>query len=146
MPFGKYKNFAQCVNENKDKGNPEAYCAYIHKKITGKWPSEKQSLSLKEERKCRIEILHEELKDEIEKPKDRFKEARGNYFLVIDFPSGRKVLDMDDSNKYHILKQAKQYAKDRNNGNVFIRHRLGQELISKNDLLKYDVATLVKQL
>jgi len=40
-PFGKYANFAACVSANKGKKNPEAYCAALHKKITGKWPTEK---------------------------------------------------------------------------------------------------------
>jgi len=43
MPFGEYKDFADCVSKNRDKGNPEAYCASVHKKITGKWPTEKES-------------------------------------------------------------------------------------------------------
>jgi ubiquinone/menaquinone biosynthesis C-methylase UbiE len=40
MPFGKYKDFNECVKDNKDKGNPEAYCASLHYQITGKWPTE----------------------------------------------------------------------------------------------------------
>ena len=40
MPFGDYDSFADCVAKNKDKGNAEAYCAWLHHKITGKWPTE----------------------------------------------------------------------------------------------------------
>ena len=40
-PFGKYTDFASCVSANKGKRDPKAYCADLHKKITGKWPSEK---------------------------------------------------------------------------------------------------------
>jgi SPP1 gp7 family putative phage head morphogenesis protein len=40
-PFGEYADFQACVRANSDKGNPEAYCAELHKKVTGKWPSEK---------------------------------------------------------------------------------------------------------
>jgi len=40
MPFGEYKDFDDCVKKNQDKEKPEAYCATIEKKITGKWPSE----------------------------------------------------------------------------------------------------------
>jgi len=40
-PFGEYEDFAECVRRNKDKKDPEAYCAALHKKITGKYPSEK---------------------------------------------------------------------------------------------------------
>jgi hypothetical protein len=48
MPFGEYKNFAACVAANKDKSNPQAYCATVHKKITGQWPSESGA----DEEKC----------------------------------------------------------------------------------------------
>ncbi len=40
MPFGPYEDFADCVAQNGDKGNPEAFCAFLHHKITGKWPAE----------------------------------------------------------------------------------------------------------
>jgi len=35
MPFGPYKDFADCVNKNQDKDDPEAYCAVIERAITG---------------------------------------------------------------------------------------------------------------
>lgn len=40
MPFGPYKDFKDCVNKNRDKDNPKAFCAALHKKITGEWPGE----------------------------------------------------------------------------------------------------------
>ena len=46
MPFGKYKDFAECVTDQKRKGfsdeRARKICATIHKKITGKWPTELQ--------------------------------------------------------------------------------------------------------
>ena len=42
-PFGPYKDFEQCVRENRDKDSPEGYCSATHKKITGEWPGEKKS-------------------------------------------------------------------------------------------------------
>jgi len=44
MPFGKYSSFDDCVSKNQDKENPEGFCAYLEKKITGKYPSEKSML------------------------------------------------------------------------------------------------------
>jgi len=41
IPFGEYTDFAECVRKNQDKRDPEAYCAQIHKDITGEWPTEK---------------------------------------------------------------------------------------------------------
>jgi HK97 family phage prohead protease len=35
MPFGKYENFEDCVAQNQDKDDPEAYCAAIKKQIEG---------------------------------------------------------------------------------------------------------------
>jgi len=45
MPFGNYKDFDDCVKHNGDKSNPQAYCAVIHKKITGNWPNQKEATS-----------------------------------------------------------------------------------------------------
>jgi len=53
MPFGEYKDFKDCVSKNKNKKNPEGYCAQIHKNITGKYPNEKRN-NIKE----RIELLY----------------------------------------------------------------------------------------
>ena len=39
-PFGDYTDFADCVAKNQDKTNPQAFCAWLHKKITGKTPAE----------------------------------------------------------------------------------------------------------
>lgn len=39
-PFGPYADFGTCVAENSDKSNPEAFCAWLHHKITGAWPGE----------------------------------------------------------------------------------------------------------
>lgn len=35
MPFGEYKDFKDCVEKNKDKKDPEAYCAKIKEQIEG---------------------------------------------------------------------------------------------------------------
>ena len=40
MPFGEYKDFKDCVEQNSCKENPEAFCAYLHHKVTGTWPGE----------------------------------------------------------------------------------------------------------
>ena len=53
MPFLQYKDFQDCVNKNQDKRSPEAFCAYLHHKATGKWPSEK-NVGLPRTLKCPI--------------------------------------------------------------------------------------------
>ena len=49
IPFGKYKNFEECVRDQQSKGfskdRAAAICATIHKKITGKWPTEVNSMA-----------------------------------------------------------------------------------------------------
>jgi len=40
MPFGPYADFDECVLKNSDKSSPEGFCAWLHKKILGTWPSE----------------------------------------------------------------------------------------------------------
>jgi hypothetical protein len=36
MPFGPYADFAACVAANRDKRDPEAYCATIKREIEDK--------------------------------------------------------------------------------------------------------------
>lgn len=36
MPFAGYKDFADCVAKNRDKDDPEAYCATIMRKVEDK--------------------------------------------------------------------------------------------------------------
>lgn len=40
-PIGPYDNFDDCVSKNQDKSSPEGFCAFLEKKITGKYPSQK---------------------------------------------------------------------------------------------------------
>jgi len=35
MPFGEFKDFADCVSKNKSKDDPSAYCGYIKNQIEG---------------------------------------------------------------------------------------------------------------
>jgi len=39
-PFGEYASFADCVAKNSDKADPQAWCASLEHKLTGKWPAE----------------------------------------------------------------------------------------------------------
>ena len=39
MPFGPYADFDECVLKNADKSSPEGFCAWLHHKILGTWPS-----------------------------------------------------------------------------------------------------------
>jgi len=62
MPFGDYKDFDDCMSKNSDKNSPEAYCAVIHKKITGKWPAEKERIRQKLIMREKISIMEEMFK------------------------------------------------------------------------------------
>lgn len=65
MPFGDFKDFEDCVSKNQDKDNPEGFCAFLHKKITGKYPSEMEAtgdiMNDKEELMKEIISLTEEI-------------------------------------------------------------------------------------
>jgi len=40
-PFGEYSSMQDCIDKNQGKQkNPAAFCAWLHHKITGKWPAE----------------------------------------------------------------------------------------------------------
>jgi hypothetical protein len=43
MPFGEYESMDDCKRENSDKNDPGAYCAQIHKNITGEWPGQSKA-------------------------------------------------------------------------------------------------------
>lgn len=40
-PFGGFDNFDDCVAQNQDKDDPEAFCAFLHQQITGDFPGDK---------------------------------------------------------------------------------------------------------
>lgn len=40
-PFGPFADFEDCVAQNQDKDDPEAFCAFLQQQMTGDWPAEK---------------------------------------------------------------------------------------------------------
>lgn len=40
MPFGPYADFEDCIAQNQDRENPQAFCAWLHHRITGRWPGQ----------------------------------------------------------------------------------------------------------
>ncbi len=44
-PVGPWPDFAACVAANSDKENPEAFCAWLEHRTTGKWPAEASKVS-----------------------------------------------------------------------------------------------------
>lgn len=63
-PFGTYRDFADCVQDNLGKENPEAFCAWYEHKITGKWPTEK---TIKKAEEKRVEKKLDNLKEKLDK-------------------------------------------------------------------------------
>jgi len=61
MPFGKYKDFDACVKDNKNKDNPEAFCSWLHHKITGKWPREAKENSMTIVRRIAKKVVEEKI-------------------------------------------------------------------------------------
>lgn len=45
-PFGPFDDFADCVAQNQDKDDPEAFCTFLHHQIVGEWPAE-ESLKMR---------------------------------------------------------------------------------------------------
>lgn len=88
MPFGQYKDMQDCIKNNSDKERPGAYCAQIHKNITGKWPSQKERLKVLKEgfvinsqtRRDIIELYHKGLN-----AKEISRRLRLDLELVEDF-------------------------------------------------------------
>ncbi|RLF46609.1 MAG: hypothetical protein DRN17_00170 [Thermoplasmata archaeon] len=65
-PFGEYKDFEDCVKKNQDKDSPEGFCAWLHKKITGKWPSEQALTKIQVNNIRGNEIKNDNMADEKE--------------------------------------------------------------------------------
>ncbi len=64
-PFGPYEDFAACVADQTGKADdPEAFCAALHKKLTGKWPSE-AALKDFEEKRTFVQVGLEEREDDL---------------------------------------------------------------------------------
>ena len=63
-PFAGFKDFQACVLANKDKDNPEAFCAAVHKKATGKFPTE----ASEEVRFASIDLLTSEFQTPLQMP------------------------------------------------------------------------------
>jgi len=45
------------VNKNGDKDDPQAYCAQVHKNITGEFPGQNQSQSKEKRTKSMLKII-----------------------------------------------------------------------------------------
>ncbi|MFH7835148.1 MAG: hypothetical protein QXL51_00955 [Candidatus Aenigmatarchaeota archaeon] len=83
-----YRSFEDCVNQNRDKSNPEAYCAVIYHKITGEWPSEKTE-------KEWMEMIEKSLSEKIQK----------NINITTDTTLDKIGETMEDVKKEEINKQ-----------------------------------------
>jgi len=52
MPFGGYADFEECVQDNSDKSNPEAYCAVIKREVEGEDALTAEQRELAEDDPC----------------------------------------------------------------------------------------------
>jgi len=71
-PFAGYENFAACVRANKNKKDPEAYCATIQRQVEGKSHSNENSNIIEKEV---IKMEKTEIKDEIENVEEQKEEV-----------------------------------------------------------------------
>lgn len=39
-PFGPFADFSDCVSQNQDKDDPEAFCAFMEHQLAGTWPDD----------------------------------------------------------------------------------------------------------
>ena len=106
MPFGPYDDFADCVSKNQGKDSPEAFCAAVHKQITGKFPTENEEpKQLSEKDQAFVELYQDgsdfEIVMKLEKilgdfllglltPKDALSQA------IMGGASGQQIKVMED--------------------------------------------------
>jgi hypothetical protein len=74
MPFGPYEDFAQCVAQNQDKENPEAYCSILQEILKG---------GTKKEASMATETLMDEMPVEETLMEDMPEEDAANFHAVI---------------------------------------------------------------
>lgn len=92
MPFGKYKDFDACVRDNSDKSSPGGYCAALHKKITGKWPTQKEMFKFKEDFKVGDKVSWSDTSSSL--PRDRRPQIKGTISSIK--PNGDIVIKRKD--------------------------------------------------
>jgi len=87
MPFAGYSDFADCVSDNQDVDNPEAFCAWLEHETTGAWPAEKE-LSMLDALKTKNDLLLAEAL--LKNPKLSMKDIEA---IIEDFDNWEKDLD-----------------------------------------------------
>lgn len=68
MPFAGYDSFADCVADNQDKDDPEAFCAWLHYRAKGEWPGaskggETVPRSVNDSIEAKLESLHQKVRE-----------------------------------------------------------------------------------
>jgi hypothetical protein len=109
-PFADYKDFADCVSKNKDKRNPEAYCASIEQKIKeARKKKDAEPRTEKERAMAHFNISEEEweaLSEEERAEKIAALPARGS--KEKDF----KLIDDNKLSMKQTVEEAKIYLRD----------------------------------
>ena len=62
MPFGEYEDFDECVRDNQDKRDPEAWCSETHYQITGSYPGQKSAEQIHNDAELYVEYALEAMK------------------------------------------------------------------------------------
>ncbi len=126
-PFGKYADFDACVRANSDKGNPQAYCAALHKKITGEWPGEKAMMTIENP----LILRENEVPTE-----DRLR--RGIVYLMKE--NEKKIKDLIEKeigrNTLHEIKSVEDIAKQIKNVITFEGLKILSDAVIKNEFMK----------
>jgi len=92
-PFAGYKNMADCIKTVQSKKDwsrekAAAYCAAVHHRVTGKWPSEK-SLDMEEFYSCGVDIEYD---DSVEKISyEERQKLPDSKFAAVYTVNGKKV-------------------------------------------------------
>lgn len=103
MPFGKYKDFKECVADNQDKKNPEAYCALIHYEITRTWPNIKKFIKkgVKDMPK-KNRTSEGSYEQKMERLRAHFDKNNGDTYIIYTFPDAVIIKDYKKGKYYEI--------------------------------------------
>lgn len=126
MPFGKYKNFADCVSKNQSKDTPDAYCGYIKNQVEGGKKKE-EALGSPEHEAFHLEEDLKKMEEE-----EKFKSATSVMNLALHKEDEDEVKRLEEEiakTEEEIHRQSRPSA-----GQQHLRQRTGDEWTPESEI------------
>lgn len=89
-PFGPFADFADCVSQNQDKDDPEAFCAFMEHQMAGTWPTDEKirmrgiAHGIAEAVKALRDAAAQEQRDQVQDAVDQFDQGISTLRAILD--------------------------------------------------------------